>query len=139
MDDASSGCSSLSARTGGSAMSVGGASTSSYHSRTLPRPSSSRGTDSGGGGGGMEEEDFLKAFADIPSVTVSTHNLSPAWGQRSCVSFPFQIYTSHDLDKIMARLQATLVDGSKPWEQRVSAVRTTLTLSLTHSLTDMVV
>lgn len=71
MDDASSGCSSLSARTQGSTMSGGATSTVSYRSRTLPRPSSSR-TNTAGGGGGVEEEDFQKAFTDTPSVTVST-------------------------------------------------------------------
>ena len=70
-DDASSGCSSLSARTQSSAMSVGATSSGSYRSRTLPRPSSSRGHTTGGGGGGVEEEDFLKAFVDTPAVTVS--------------------------------------------------------------------
>ena len=70
-DDASSGCSSLSARTQGSAMSVGATSTGSYRSRTLPRPSSSRGNTTVSGGGGVEEDDFLKAFGDTPAVTVS--------------------------------------------------------------------
>jgi CLIP-associating protein 1/2 len=107
LDDASSGCSSLSARTQGSMMSIGAASTGSYRSRTLPRPSSSRGvvsgsTAGGGSGGGVFEEDFQKAFLDVPSVT---------------------IYTSHDLDKIMSRVQTTLADGSKPWEQRVAALK----------------
>ncbi|CAI8057490.1 CLIP-associating protein 1 [Geodia barretti] len=107
LDDASSGCSSLSARTQGSVMSIeAAASTGSYRSRTLPRPSS-RGVASGsmaggGSGGGVAEEDFQKAFLDVPSVT---------------------IYTSHDLDKIMSRVQTTLVDGSKPWEQRVAAMK----------------
>jgi CLIP-associating protein 1/2 len=100
-DDASSGCSSLSARTQGSVMSVGATSTGSYRSRTLPRPSS-RANTTGGGGGGVEEEDFLKAFSDTPAVT---------------------IYTSHDLDKIMSRVQTTLTDASKPWEQRVAALK----------------
>ena len=70
LDDASSSCSSLSARTQGSAMSVGAVSSGSYRSRTLPRPSS-QSAGAGGGGGGVEEEDFLKAFSDTPSVTVS--------------------------------------------------------------------
>ena len=70
LDDASSGCSSLSARTQGSTMSVGAASTGNYRSRTLPRPSS-RAAAVGGGGGGVEEEDFSKAFSDTPAVTVS--------------------------------------------------------------------
>lgn len=72
MDDASSGCSSLSARTQGSTMSAGAASTGSYRSRTLPRPSRVTST-GGGGGGGVEEDDFQKAFVDTPTVTVSPY------------------------------------------------------------------
>ena len=91
LDDASSSCSSLSARTQGSVMSVGAASTGSYRSRTLPRLPSSKGVvtgssgggGGGGGGGGVDEESFQKAFLDVPSVTVSPHLPS-----LSCLSCP---------------------------------------------------
>lgn len=56
-------------------MSVGATSTGSYRSRTLPRPPRVTST-GGGGGGGMEEEDFQKAFADTPTVTVSLYTHS---------------------------------------------------------------
>ena len=102
-------------------MSTGVASTGSYRSHTLPRPSSlARGPAKGDGG--MEEEDFVKAFADTPSVTVSFGMRVCGYEIQICVMSSFQIYTSHDLDKIMSRLQTTLADGSKPWEQRVAAV-----------------
>lgn len=78
MDDASSGCSSLSARTQGSSMSIGATSTGSYRSRTLPRPPRATST---GGGGGVEEDDFQKAFADTPAVTVSLYHVT---GSRDC-------------------------------------------------------
>ncbi|XP_078722195.1 CLIP-associating protein 2-like isoform X4 [Lampetra fluviatilis] len=54
------------------------------------------------GAGAVDEEDFTKAFEDVPSV---------------------QIYSNRDLEDAMSKIRDILSDDKHDWEQRVAAVR----------------
>uniref|UniRef100_A0A674ITS9 Cytoplasmic linker associated protein 1 n=1 Tax=Terrapene triunguis TaxID=2587831 RepID=A0A674ITS9_9SAUR len=53
------------------------------------------------GAGAVDEEDFIKAFDDVPTV---------------------QIYSSRDLEESINKIREILSDDKHDWEQRVSAV-----------------
>ncbi|XP_053926753.1 CLIP-associating protein 1 isoform X4 [Cuculus canorus] len=54
------------------------------------------------GAGAVDEEDFIKAFEDVPTV---------------------QIYSSRDLEESMNKIKEILSDDKHDWEQRVSALK----------------
>ncbi|KAH0621292.1 hypothetical protein JD844_022427 [Phrynosoma platyrhinos] len=53
------------------------------------------------GAGAVDEEDFIKAFEDVPTV---------------------QIYSSRDLEESINKIREILSDDKHDWEQRVAAV-----------------
>uniref|UniRef100_A0A8B9N1W2 Cytoplasmic linker associated protein 1 n=1 Tax=Accipiter nisus TaxID=211598 RepID=A0A8B9N1W2_9AVES len=55
-----------------------------------------------GGAGAVDEEDFIKAFEDVPTV---------------------QIYSSRDLEESINKIREILSDDKHDWEQRVSALK----------------
>ncbi|NXU56396.1 CLAP1 protein, partial [Turnix velox] len=54
------------------------------------------------GAGAVDEEDFIKAFEDVPTV---------------------QIYSSRDLEESINKIREVLSDDKHDWEQRVSALK----------------
>ncbi|NXC00135.1 CLAP1 protein, partial [Orthonyx spaldingii] len=54
------------------------------------------------GAGAVDEEDFIKAFEDVP---------------------PVQIYSSRDLEESINKIREILSDDKHDWEQRVSALK----------------
>ncbi|NXY34934.1 CLAP1 protein, partial [Pomatorhinus ruficollis] len=54
------------------------------------------------GAGAVDEEDFIKAFEDVPAV---------------------QIYSSRDLEESINKIREILSDDKHDWEQRVSALK----------------
>ncbi|XP_033918565.1 CLIP-associating protein 1 isoform X5 [Melopsittacus undulatus] len=54
------------------------------------------------GAGAVDEEDFIKAFEDVPTV---------------------QIYSSRDLEESINKIREILSDDKHDWEQRVSALK----------------
>uniref|UniRef100_A0A673HAF8 CLIP-associating protein 1-B-like n=1 Tax=Sinocyclocheilus rhinocerous TaxID=307959 RepID=A0A673HAF8_9TELE len=97
--------------------SVDGGRSSSSVRRTgsLRRPSSASSTKSSGqrpasqtfdckessGAGAVDEEDFIRAFEDVPAI---------------------QIYSARELEDSMNKIRETLSDDKHDWEQRVAAV-----------------
>ncbi|XP_039611203.1 CLIP-associating protein 1a isoform X24 [Polypterus senegalus] len=73
---------------------------------TTRRPGSSVGTKSGGkegaAAGAVDEEDFIKAFDDVPAV---------------------QIYSYRELEDSMNKIREILSDDKHDWEQRVLALK----------------
>ncbi|XP_074823194.1 CLIP-associating protein 1 isoform X11 [Natator depressus] len=62
----------------------------------------SKSTASKEGAGAVDEEDFIKAFDDVPTV---------------------QIYSSRDLEESINKIREILSDDKHDWEQRVSALK----------------
>ncbi|KAG8432159.1 hypothetical protein GDO86_016701 [Hymenochirus boettgeri] len=54
------------------------------------------------GAGALDEEDFIRAFEDVPSV---------------------QIYSSRDLEESMNKIREILSDDKHDWEQRITALK----------------
>ncbi|XP_043920887.1 CLIP-associating protein 2 isoform X5 [Protopterus annectens] len=55
-----------------------------------------------GGAGALDEEDFVKAFTDVP---------------------PVQIYSSRDLEETLNKIREILSDDKHDWDQRVNALK----------------
>ncbi|XP_040214205.1 CLIP-associating protein 1 isoform X16 [Rana temporaria] len=55
-----------------------------------------------GGAGGLDEEDFIRAFEDVPTV---------------------QIYSGRDLEESLNKIREILSDDKHDWEQRITALR----------------
>uniref|UniRef100_A0AAY5EZB9 TOG domain-containing protein n=1 Tax=Electrophorus electricus TaxID=8005 RepID=A0AAY5EZB9_ELEEL len=74
---------------------------------SMRRPSSASGPSNsptgkeGTSAGAVDEEDFIKAFEDVPAV---------------------QIYSSRDLEDSMTKIREVLLDDKHDWEHRVAAV-----------------
>ncbi|XP_056590195.1 CLIP-associating protein 1 [Triplophysa dalaica] len=77
------------------------------------RPSSASSTKSSGkegsGAGAVDEEDFLRAFEDVPAV---------------------QIYSGRELEDSMNKIREVLSDDKHDWEQRVAALKKVRSLLL---------
>ncbi|XP_016363729.1 CLIP-associating protein 1-B-like [Sinocyclocheilus rhinocerous] len=95
--------------------SVDGGRSSSSVRRTgsLRRPSSASSTKSSGkessGAGAVDEEDFIRAFEDVPAI---------------------QIYSARELEDSMNKIRETLSDDKHDWEQRVAALKKVRSLLL---------
>uniref|UniRef100_A0A671SHP8 CLIP-associating protein 1-like n=1 Tax=Sinocyclocheilus anshuiensis TaxID=1608454 RepID=A0A671SHP8_9TELE len=95
--------------------SVDGGRSSSSVRRTgsLRRPSSASSTKSSGkessAAGAVDEEDFIRAFEDVPAV---------------------QIYSARELEDSMNKIRETLSDDKHDWEQRVAALKKVRSLLL---------
>ncbi|XP_035386937.1 CLIP-associating protein 1 isoform X11 [Electrophorus electricus] len=80
---------------------------------SMHRPSSASSTKStgkeGSGAGAVDEEDFIRAFEDVPAV---------------------QIYSSRELEDSMTKIREVLADDKHDWEQRVSALKKVRSLLL---------
>ncbi|XP_028291042.1 CLIP-associating protein 1-B-like isoform X15 [Gouania willdenowi] len=102
----------------------GGRSSSSSSSRAPPpigrrtvlnsvrRPSSASSTRTSGkeaGAGAVDEEDFIKAFEDVPSV---------------------QIYSNRELEEQLTKVREVLSDDKHDWEHRVVALKKVRSLVL---------
>ncbi|CAH2283519.1 CLIP-associating 2 isoform X19 [Pelobates cultripes] len=62
----------------------------------------SAGTMKEGGAGAVDEEDFIKAFTDVPTV---------------------QIYSSRELEETLNKIREILSDDKHDWDQRASALK----------------
>ncbi|XP_073732512.1 CLIP-associating protein 1 [Misgurnus anguillicaudatus] len=63
----------------------------------------------GSSAGGVDEEDFIRAFEDVPAV---------------------QIYSGRELEESMNKIRETLSDDKHDWEQRVTALKKVRSLVL---------
>uniref|UniRef100_A0A8C8SEQ6 Cytoplasmic linker associated protein 2 n=1 Tax=Pelusios castaneus TaxID=367368 RepID=A0A8C8SEQ6_9SAUR len=61
-----------------------------------------RGIPSEGGAGAVDEDDFIKAFTDVPSV---------------------QIYSSRELEETLNKIREILSDDKHDWDQRANALK----------------
>ncbi|KAM9305187.1 CLIP-associating protein 1 isoform 3-T3 [Gastrophryne carolinensis] len=61
------------------------------------------------GAGGIDEEDFIRAFEDVPTV---------------------QIYSSRDLEESLNKIREILSDDKHDWEQRITALKKVRSLLL---------
>ncbi|XP_076879411.1 CLIP-associating protein 1-B [Brachyhypopomus gauderio] len=80
---------------------------------SMRRPSSASSTKSTGkestGAGAVDEEDFIRAFEDVPSI---------------------QIYSSRELEDSMTKIREVLADDKQDWEKRVTALKKVRSLLL---------
>uniref|UniRef100_A0A4W4FJ00 TOG domain-containing protein n=1 Tax=Electrophorus electricus TaxID=8005 RepID=A0A4W4FJ00_ELEEL len=82
---------------------------------SMRRPSSASGPSNsptgkeGTSAGAVDEEDFIKAFEDVPAV---------------------QIYSSRDLEDSMTKIREVLLDDKHDWEHRVAALKKVRSLIL---------
>ncbi|XP_076857869.1 CLIP-associating protein 1a isoform X7 [Brachyhypopomus gauderio] len=80
---------------------------------SMRRPSSASGPRAAGkeagSAGAVDEEDFIKAFEDVPAV---------------------QIYSSRDLEDALTKIREVLSDEKHEWEQRVTALKKVRSLVL---------
>ncbi|XP_076857864.1 CLIP-associating protein 1a isoform X3 [Brachyhypopomus gauderio] len=81
---------------------------------SMRRPSSASGPRAAAGkeagsAGAVDEEDFIKAFEDVPAV---------------------QIYSSRDLEDALTKIREVLSDEKHEWEQRVTALKKVRSLVL---------
>ncbi|XP_032046488.1 CLIP-associating protein 1 isoform X14 [Aythya fuligula] len=93
----SSASSSTSSKTPANSRRVGMGTTRRLGSAPLGSKSSTK-----EGAGAVDEEDFIKAFEDVPTV---------------------QIYSSRDLEESINKIREILSDDKHDWEQRVSALK----------------
>ncbi|XP_051479040.1 CLIP-associating protein 1 isoform X1 [Apus apus] len=93
----SSASSSTSSKTPANSRRVGMGTTRRLGSAALGSKSSTK-----EGAGAVDEEDFIKAFEDVPTV---------------------QIYSSRDLEESINKIREILSDDKHDWEQRVSALK----------------
>ncbi|NWS11127.1 CLAP1 protein, partial [Pachyramphus minor] len=70
--------------------------------RLASAPLGSKSSTAKEGAGAVDEEDFIKAFEDVPTV---------------------QIYSSRDLEESINKIREILSDDKHDWEQRVSALK----------------
>uniref|UniRef100_A0A8B9K9E8 Cytoplasmic linker associated protein 1 n=1 Tax=Astyanax mexicanus TaxID=7994 RepID=A0A8B9K9E8_ASTMX len=94
-----------------SASSKGAAS--ARRTGSMRRPSSASSTKStgkeGSGAGAVDEEDFIRAFEDVPTI---------------------QIYSSRELEDSMNKIREVLSDDKHDWEHRVAALKKVRSLLL---------
>uniref|UniRef100_A0AAY5EK76 TOG domain-containing protein n=1 Tax=Electrophorus electricus TaxID=8005 RepID=A0AAY5EK76_ELEEL len=87
---------------------------------SMRRPSSASGPRAPGkegtSAGAVDEEDFIKAFEDVPAV---------------------QIYSSRDLEDSMTKIREVLLDDKHDWEHRVAAVSDALSLCYLRHLSSV--
>ncbi|XP_060796969.1 CLIP-associating protein 1-like [Neoarius graeffei] len=80
---------------------------------SMRRPSSASSTKSTGkevsGAGAVDEEDFIRAFEDVPTI---------------------QIYSSRELEESMNKIREVLSDEKQDWEHRVAALKKVRSLLL---------
>lgn len=105
--------------------------------------------------GALDEEDFIRAFEDVPTMQVrQPHNKqSPRavlcnstrtdnilvsilicyeWASSKwCVFPPTQIYSNREMEDSMTKVREVLSDDKRDWEHRVAAVRSPDTALLT--------
>ncbi|KAJ7401807.1 CLIP-associating protein 1 [Pitangus sulphuratus] len=98
----SSASSSTSSKAPANSRRVGMGTTRRLGSAPLGSKSSSKQIASKEGAGAVDEEDFIKAFEDVPTV---------------------QIYSSRDLEESINKIREILSDDKHDWEQRVSALK----------------
>lgn len=81
--------------------------------------------------GAIDEEDFIKAFTDVPTVTVPnpaslftrpSRQVSLAHG----FFRPLQIYSSRDLEDNLNKIREICSDDKHDWDQRANAVSAAL-------------
>ncbi|XP_062384483.1 CLIP-associating protein 1-B-like [Sardina pilchardus] len=84
---------------------------------SMRRPSSASSSKStgkeGGSAGAVDEEDFIRAFDDVPTV---------------------QIYSGRELEDSMNKIREVLSDERQDWEQRVTALKKVRSLLLAGAL-----
>uniref|UniRef100_A0A8C2GVV8 Cytoplasmic linker associated protein 1a n=1 Tax=Cyprinus carpio TaxID=7962 RepID=A0A8C2GVV8_CYPCA len=76
---------------------------------SMRRPSSASGSRDSVSAGAVDEEDFIKAFEDVPAV---------------------QIYSSKDLEDSLNKIREVLSDDKQDWEHRVTALKKVRSLLL---------
>ncbi|XP_077060334.1 CLIP-associating protein 1-B-like isoform X2 [Siphateles boraxobius] len=98
---------------GGRSSSSSKGASSVRRTGSLRRPSSASSAKSSGkessGAGAVDEEDFIRAFEDVPTV---------------------QIYSSRELEDSMNKIREILSDDKHDWEQRVAALKKVRSLLL---------
>ncbi|XP_050978501.1 CLIP-associating protein 1 [Labeo rohita] len=98
---------------GGRSSSSSKGASSVRRTGSLRRPSSASSTKSSGkessGAGAVDEEDFIRAFEDVPAV---------------------QIYSARELEDSMNKIREILSDEKHDWEQRVAALKKVRSLLL---------
>uniref|UniRef100_A0A8B9K6B3 Cytoplasmic linker associated protein 1 n=1 Tax=Astyanax mexicanus TaxID=7994 RepID=A0A8B9K6B3_ASTMX len=101
-----------------SASSKGAAS--ARRTGSMRRPSSASSTKStgkeGSGAGAVDEEDFIRAFEDVPTI---------------------QIYSSRELEDSMNKIREVLSDDKHDWEHRVAAVSSLMYFSYFRHLSSV--
>ncbi|XP_063067551.1 CLIP-associating protein 1-like isoform X3 [Engraulis encrasicolus] len=106
---------------GGRSTSSKGASSSGKragNTGSMRRPSSASSTkstakDSASAAGAVDEEDFIRAFEDVPTV---------------------QIYSSRELEDSMTKIREVLSDERHDWEQRAAALKKVRSLLMAGAL-----
>ncbi|XP_077085890.1 CLIP-associating protein 1-B isoform X2 [Siphateles boraxobius] len=98
---------------GGRSSSSSKGASSVRRTGSLRRPSSASSAKSSGkessGAGAVDEEDFIRAFEDVPTI---------------------QIYSSRELEDSMNKIREILSDDKHDWEQRVAALKKVRSLLL---------
>ncbi|CAM4731364.1 unnamed protein product [Leuciscus chuanchicus] len=98
---------------GGRSSSSSKGASSVRRTGSLRRPSSASSSKSSGkessGAGAVDEEDFIRAFEDVPTV---------------------QIYSARELEDSMNKIREILSDDKHDWEQRVAALKKVRSLLL---------
>ncbi|XP_016360382.1 CLIP-associating protein 1-like [Sinocyclocheilus anshuiensis] len=98
---------------GGRSLSSSKGASSVQRTGSMRRPSSAFSTKSSGkessGAGAVDEEDFIRAFKDVPAV---------------------QIYSARELEDSMNKIREILSDDKHDWEQRVAALKKVRSLLL---------
>ncbi|XP_026130540.1 CLIP-associating protein 1-B isoform X6 [Carassius auratus] len=98
---------------GGRSSSSSKGASSVRRTGSMRRPSSASSSKSSGkessGAGAVDEEDFIRAFEDVPSV---------------------QIYSPRELEDSMNKIREILSDDKHDWEQRVAALKKVRSLML---------
>ncbi|KAK3562165.1 hypothetical protein QTP86_030166 [Hemibagrus guttatus] len=98
---------------GGRSSASSKGATSVRRTGSMRRPSSASSTKSTGkevsGAGAVDEEDFIRAFEDVPTV---------------------QIYSSRELEESMNKIREVLSDEKQDWENRVTALKKVRSLVL---------
>uniref|UniRef100_A0A8C1RNJ4 Cytoplasmic linker associated protein 1 n=1 Tax=Cyprinus carpio TaxID=7962 RepID=A0A8C1RNJ4_CYPCA len=98
---------------GGRSSSSSKGASSVQRTGSVRRPSSASSTKSSGkessGAGAVDEEDFIRAFEDVPAV---------------------QIYSARELEDSMNKIREILSDDKHDWEQRVAALKKVRSLLL---------
>uniref|UniRef100_A0A452SSL3 Cytoplasmic linker associated protein 2 n=1 Tax=Ursus americanus TaxID=9643 RepID=A0A452SSL3_URSAM len=85
-----------------SAFKVPAPKTSGNPVNSARKPGSAAGASKEGGAGAVDEDDFIKAFTDVPSV---------------------QIYSSRELEETLNKIREILSDDKHDWDQRANALK----------------